>query len=158
LLHILKYVCITLSPLTSKSKWGSEGGTEQTPLAVLKRYNPDASLTPVPFTLPRSWRLRHVPVYKTHNWLLGHLEILKPDHHKFLRATAQEMGGIFRLRVLWLQVPSSPVLAQMYNWRTGEEEGGGGGEHVLGSKKSSISHKKAVQDCISVLGPEPLLP
>lgn len=59
-------------------------------------------------TLPtcRFWRLRHLPAYKP-QWFLGNmLDIVKPNHHLFLREAANALGGIFRMRILWMQVKS----------------------------------------------------
>ena len=36
--------------------------------------------------------------------LLGHLQMLRPDLHRFMRNTAKQLGGVYRLRVLWQQV------------------------------------------------------
>jgi len=32
------------------------------------------------------------------------LDIVKPNHHLFLREAANAMGGIFKMRILWMQV------------------------------------------------------
>ena len=58
----------------------------------------------------RSWVLRSrkllgIPMAKPH-WLFGHLQVLKqPDHHLVMRRWAEELGGMFRMRLGPIQVP-----------------------------------------------------
>ena len=57
----------------------------------------------------RSWLLRSqkllgIPMPKPH-WLFGHLQVLKqPDHHLVMRQWAEELGGMFRMRLGPIQV------------------------------------------------------
>jgi hypothetical protein len=75
-------------------------------------YTCSECLKSKPRTPCRFWRLRYLPTYKS-NWLLGNmLDVFKPNHHLFLREAANAVGGIFKMRILWLQValstPSPP--------------------------------------------------
>lgn len=39
------------------------------------------------------------------HWLLGNFfAMLQPNHHLFLRQTAKDVGGIYCIRFLWVQV------------------------------------------------------
>ena len=52
----------------------------------------------------RYWILSHLPCHKRTHWLLGNLfDILKPNHHLMIREAAEDLGGVFRIRVFWMQ-------------------------------------------------------
>lgn len=54
----------------------------------------------------RCWQLRHLPTWKIgwHNILLGNTDMLKPNHHLMLREAGKNLGGIYKIRLAWLQV------------------------------------------------------
>ena len=53
----------------------------------------------------KAWlALQRLPSPAPSNRLLGHLQMLQPNHHRFMRASAKQHGGIYLLRVLWQQV------------------------------------------------------
>lgn len=54
--------------------------------------------------LARERMLRSIPMPNSH-WLFGHLDTLKrPDHHLVMRRWADELGGMFRMRLGPIQV------------------------------------------------------
>lgn len=57
------------------------------------------------------WRLRALPVYKIGlpNLLAGNTDIFKPNHHLLLREAGKALGGIFKIRIFWVQVKTSSV-------------------------------------------------
>ena len=73
--------------------------------------------------LAREQRLRSIPMPRPH-WLLGNLETLRrSDHHLVMRQWADELGGIFRLRLGHIQVPFIALLCpakatpSVYQWQ-----------------------------------------
>ena len=54
----------------------------------------------------RCWQLRALPTWNIGFWnlLLGNVDMLKPNHHLMLREAGKALGGIYKIRLAWLQV------------------------------------------------------